>query len=52
LSAEEKVDILESERSMDEDLSVLSIISVSSAVERILFETDLSLRVVRKELRG
>jgi hypothetical protein len=33
-SAEEKVDILESERSMDEDLSVLSIRSVSSAVGR------------------
>jgi hypothetical protein len=33
---EEKVDILKSERSMDEDLSALSIRSVSSAVGRIL----------------
>jgi hypothetical protein len=31
-SAEEKVDVLKSERSIDEDLSVLSIRSVSSAV--------------------
>jgi hypothetical protein len=35
--AEEKVDILKSERSMDEDLSVLSLRSVSSAVGRTLF---------------
>jgi hypothetical protein len=33
-SAEEKVDILKSERSMDEDLSLLSIRSVSSVVGR------------------
>jgi hypothetical protein len=35
-SAEEKVDILKSERSMNQDLRVLSIRSVSSAVGRTL----------------
>jgi hypothetical protein len=39
-SAEEKVDILKSERSMKEDLSVLSIGSVSSAVGLTLFPMD------------
>jgi hypothetical protein len=36
-SSEEKVNTLKSERSIDEDLSVLSIRSVSSAVGRTLF---------------
>jgi hypothetical protein len=37
-SAQEKVDTLKIERSVDEDLSVLSIRSVSSAVGRTLLE--------------
>jgi hypothetical protein len=39
-TAEEKVDLLESERSMEEDLRVLSIRSVSSAVGRTLIRMN------------
>jgi hypothetical protein len=39
-SAEEKVDILKSKRSMYEDLSVLSIVSVLSAVGRTILEIE------------